>query len=263
MQAEAGWCGPPCSGVQRKGMITDKFLKGRRGMAPTLAERAAIEKAATEIRQIPPRTLLIEAGQPLRHSALIIEGLVCRTISDRDGLRQFVGLHLPGDFVDLHSYVLHHIEHDIASVTQARVAIVPHERIDLLIANTSLARKLWFSTVLDAAMHRAWLFRLGRLDAMGRVAHFLCETNARLKAVGLSDGRRFTLDLTQNDLAEICGVTSIHMNRIIRQLREEGLVTMRSSLVDIIRPEHLAARGQFDGAYLYLDDDAWDPDRRA
>ncbi|ATE64530.1 Crp/Fnr family transcriptional regulator [Rhizorhabdus dicambivorans] len=218
------------------------------------AERTAIEKAVSEIRAIPPRTILIEAGRPLRHSALIIDGLVCRTISDRDGLRQFVGLHLPGDFVDLHSYALSNLEHDISSVTQARVAIVPHDRIDMLVTDTTLARKLWFATLLDAAMHRAWLFRLGRLDAMGRVAHFLCETNARLCAVGLSDGRSFALDLTQNDLAEICGVTSIHMNRILRQLREDGLVTMRSSLVEIMQPERLAARGQFDGSYLYLDD---------
>lgn len=223
-------------------------------MSPTPAERTAIEKAVSEIRAVPPRTTLIEAGRPLRHSALVIEGMVCRTISDRDGLRQFVGLHLPGDFVDLHSYVLSHIEHDISSVTQARVAIVPHDRIDQLVTDVGLARKLWFSTVLDAAMHRAWLFRLGRLDAMGRVAHFLCETNARLRAVGLSDGRRFALDLTQNDLAEICGVTSIHMNRILRQLREENLVTARSSQVEIMQPERLAARGQFDDAYLYLDD---------
>jgi len=222
-------------------------------MAPTPAEQAAIEKAISEVRQIPPRTTIIEAGRPLRHSALIVEGLVCRTISDRDGLRQFVGLHLPGDFVDLHSFVLQNLEHDIASVTQARIAIVPHIGMDALVADVALARKLWFSTLLDAAMHRAWLFRLGRLDAMGRMAHFLCETNARLRAVGLSDGRRFTLDLTQNDLAEICGVTSIHMNRILRQLREENLATMRSSLVEIIHPGRLAARGQFDGSYLYLD----------
>ncbi len=219
------------------------------------AEHAAIENAVSEIKVVPARTVMVEAGETLRHSALIIDGLMGRTISDRDGLRQFVGLHLPGDFVDLHSYALSQLEHDIASVTPARVAIVPHDRMHALVADTILGRKLWFSTLLDAAMHRAWLFRLGRLDAMGRVAHFLCETNARLRAVGLSDGRRFALDLTQNDLAEICGVTSIHMNRILRQLREEGLCVVRSSHVEILRPDWLAARGQFDASYLYLDPD--------
>jgi len=229
------------------------FLKGRRGVTLTPAERSAIEKAVSEIKDVPPRTVMVEAGETLHHSALIIDGLLCRTISDRDGLRQFVGLHLPGDFVDLHSYALSHLEHDISSVTQARVAIVPHDRMDMLVTDTALARKLWFSTLLDAAMHRAWLFRLGRLDAMGRVAHFLCETNARMRAVGLSDGKRFPLDLTQNDLAEICGVTNIHMNRILRQLREEGLCLVRSSYVEINQLDRLIQRGQFDDAYLYLD----------
>lgn len=242
-------------------MITDKFLMGRRGMGLNPAERTAIEKAVTEIKAIPPRTVMIEAGEPLRHSALIIDGLMCRYISDRDGLRQLVGLHMAGDFVDLHSYALSYLEHDIASLTEARVAIVPHEKMHALVADTSLARKLWFSTLLDAAMHRAWLFRLGRLDAMGRVAHFLCETNARMLAVGLSDGQRFALDLTQNDLAEICGVTSIHMNRILRQLREEGLCVMRFSHVEILDARRLAARGQFEADYLYLERQEGTPGR--
>lgn len=240
----------------RQGMLTDKFLNGRRGVALDDSERAEIEKAVSEVKVIAPRSLMIEAGKPLRHSALIIDGMMCRYIGDRDGVRQLVGLHLPGDFIDLPSYVLGYLDHDIASVTQARVAILPHDRIRPLIAQPELGRKLWFSTLLDAAMHRAWLFRLGRLDAMGRVAHFLCETNARLQAVGMSDGRRFALDLTQTDLAEICGVTSIHMNRILRQLREEGMCTYRSSFVEISRPDLLAYRGQFDGAYLYIGEGA-------
>ncbi|RYD93730.1 MAG: Crp/Fnr family transcriptional regulator, partial [Sphingomonadales bacterium] len=195
-------------------------------------------------------------GEPLRRSALVVDGIMCRYIDDREGLRQLVGLHFPGDFIDLPSYALTYLEHNIASLTQASIATVPHDNIAALVRTGDLGRKLWFATLLDAAMHRVWLFRLGRLDAMGRVAHFLCETNARLRAVGLSDGYRFALDLTQNDLAEICGVTGIHMNRILRQLREDGLCTYRNSLVDIARPDLLALRGQFDGGYLYLDESA-------
>ena len=184
---------------------------------------------------------------------MVVDGLMGRYIDDRDGLRQLVALHLPGDFIDLPSFTLGYLEHSIASLTSATIAIVPHENIRVLQANDDISRALWFATLLDAAMHRVWLFRLGRLDAMGRIAHFLCETGARLSAVGLSDGRRFDLALTQNDLAEICGVTGIHMNRILRQLREEGLCTYRSSQVEILRPQALAARGQFDPTYLYLE----------
>lgn len=96
-------------------------------------------------------------------------------------------------------------------------------------------------------------YRLGRLDALGRVAHFISETNIRLMSAGLSDGRRFALGLIQSDLAEICGLTNVHINRVMRQLREERLCVFRSSLVEILEPETLAARGQFDPDYLYID----------
>lgn len=134
------------------------------------------------------------------------------------------------------------------------MAQVPHEALDkILDRQPQLARKLWFSTLMDAAAHRAWLFRLGRLDAMGRIAHFLCEMNARLQAVGLSDGRNFALGITQYDLSEACGLTSIHVNRVLKQLREEGLCTFRSPYCEIHDPSALAKRGQFTPDYLYLD----------
>ena len=145
------------------------------------------------------------------------------------------------------------LDHSVGTLTPVQVGIVPHARLkEVLDPRPELARKLWFSTLIDAAMHRTWLFRLGRLDAVGRVAHFICETNERFKAVGLSDGRQFSLDLTQTDLAEVCGLTNVHINRVIRQLREANLCVFRSSTVEIIDPIGLARRGDFDPAYLYL-----------
>ncbi|XHR99033.1 hypothetical protein ACFB49_06270 [Sphingomonas sp. DBB INV C78] len=183
-----------------------------------------------------------------------------RYIDDRNGLRQLVAVHVPGDFVDLHAFPLKVLDHDVATMTAATVAIVPHAELDAITREMpQLTRKLWFATLVDAAIHRAWLFRLGRLDAIGRVAHFLCETNARLVSAGLSDGHRFALGFTQTDLAEICGLTNVHVNRVMRYLRGERLCVFRSSLVEIIDPERLVARGQFDPAYLYIDDRATSP----
>jgi CRP-like cAMP-binding protein len=134
------------------------------------------------------------------------------------------------------------------------MAIVPHAALkQILDPRPELARTLWLSALIDAAMHRAWLFRVGRLDAVGRVAHFLCEMNERLLAAGLSDGRSFTFSLTQSDLAEICGLTTVHINLVMRQLREANLCVFRSAIVEILDPEGLAQRGDFDPAYLYLD----------
>ncbi|GAB7552130.1 Crp/Fnr family transcriptional regulator [Novosphingobium sp. 11B] len=236
-------------------MFTDRFLRYKRGVSLFPDERVRLEASITEVQTIEPRKIVVRAGHELDHSTLLIEGILSRYIDDRQGLRQLVAIHVPGDFVDLHAYPLKVLDHDVATMTAATIAIVPHSELDAVIAERpQLGRKLWFSTLIDAAIHRAWLFRLGRLDAMGRVAHFLCETNARLLSAGLSDGHRFALGLTQTDLAEICGLTNIHVNRVLRQMREDGLCVFRSSLVEIPDPERLAARGQFDPAYLYIDD---------
>jgi len=218
-----------------------------------------LEAAISDVRLIEPRTKLVRAGEELTQSTLLIEGFMSRHIDDRKGLRQLVAVHVPGDFVDLHGYPLKTLDHDVATLTSATIGIVPHQALAAIEHDApDLARKLWFATLLDAAIHRAWLFRLGRLDAVGRVAHFLCETNARLVVAGLSDGRRFALGITQNDLAEICGLTDVHINRVVRALREEGLCFFRSSLVEIPDLTRLAARAQFDPAYLYIDEEASD-----
>lgn len=235
-------------------MFTERFLRGRSGVSLEPAERDRLEAAIIEIQTVEPRKTIARAGETLQQSTLLLEGIMSRYIDDRHGLRQLVAVHVPGDFVDLHAYPLKILDHDVATMTAATVAIVPHDEIDAIAREApQLLRKLWFATLIDAAIHRAWLFRLGRLDAIGRVAHFLCEINARLVSAGLSDGRRFVLGLIQNDLAEICGLTNVHVNRVMRHLREERLCVFRSSLVEILDPARLAARGQFGSGYLYID----------
>lgn len=237
-------------------VFTERFLRNRRGVELEPEERAYLERAISEVKSVEQRTTLVRTGERLSNSTLLLEGFLCRYIDDRRGLRQLVAIHIPGDFVDLHGYPLGTLDHDVAALTAASVAMVPHAALDrIAVEKPSLTKKLWFATLLDAAMHRAWVFRLGRLDAVGRVAHFLSETNVRLSTVGLSDGRRFALDITQNDLSEVCGLTSVHINRVMRQLREEGLCVFRSSLVEILDPSRLAERGQFDPDYLYIRND--------
>lgn len=212
-----------------------------------------------EVLTFEPRSTVVRAGDQLSQSLLLIEGIMSRYIDDREGLRQLVAVHVPGDFVDLHGFPLKVLDHDVAATTAVTVAVVPHSELEAIARDMPrMARKLWFATLIDAAIHRAWLFRLGRLDAMGRVAHFLCETNVRLMSAGLSDGHRFALGLTQNDIAEICGLTNVHVNRVMRQLREERLCIFRSSLVEILDPKALVIRGQFDPDYLYIESAAAD-----
>jgi CRP-like cAMP-binding protein len=233
-------------------VYTDKFLMDKDGVRLELHERLRLEAAIGDVKQIEARTRFITRGEDLHQSTLLLEGIMCRYVDDNNGQRQLVAVHVPGDFVDLHAYPLKRLDHNVGTMTSAKVATIPHVELDKMVRDMpELTHKLWFATLVDAAIHRAWLFRLGRLDAIGRVAHFLSETNARLAAVGLSDGYRFELNLIQSDIAEICGLTNVHVNRVMRSLREENLCVFRSSVVEILDPLGLASRGQFNPAYLY------------
>ena len=240
-------------------MLLDRFLANRRGVSLTDEERQLLEHAVSEVRTFGPRDIVVEAGRKVTVSTYLIEGVMSRYIDDRRGHRQLVAIHLAGEFVDLHAYPMRELDHSVGTLSQATVAIIPHVALrGILDSRPELARKLWFSTLVDASLHRTWLFRVGRLDAVGRVAHFLSEMNVRLRAVGLSDGRQFPLGLTQTEVAEVCGLTTVHTNRVLRQLREANLCTIRSSVVQILDASGLARRGDFQADYLYLEDECSD-----
>lgn len=235
-------------------MRTQLVLAGRRIAALTDAERALLDGAISEVRPVSARSVLVRKGDPVDHSTLLLKGLLGRYASDRHGHRQFVSLHIGGDFVDLHAYPMKELDHDVAAVSDAQVAIMPHAAIrEITEKRPELARKLWFATLLDAAMHREWIFRLGRLDATGRLCHFFAETGARLSATGQGTPEAFGLAMTQADVAEACGITSVHISRVLKALRTAGVCTFKDGLVTIHDYPGLVRRGQFHPAYLYLD----------
>lgn len=235
-------------------MLSGRFLMGRGRGAMTVEQRQTIESAMSEVKALPPRHTLVVRGQAIHSSTLLLEGFMCRYMDDRDGHRQLVAVHVPGDFVDLHGFPMHRLDHDVATLGPARIGVFPHETLKRVTADDpQLTRTLWFSTLLDAAMHREWIFRLGRLGADGRVAHLLSELHARLAMVGLARDGRFELAMTQADLAEACGITGVHVNRVLRTLRERGLVTFRSGVVEIADLVALHLCAEFTPDYLYGD----------
>lgn len=233
-------------------MITERFLMGRGVGVMTDEDRVLLEQSIDEIREVPARTVLIRQGEEVKQSTFLVEGHVCRYMDDRQGYRQLVGIHVPGDFFDLHGFPMRRLDHDVATLGPARLAIFNHDTlISLTSQSPGLTRMLWFSTLLDAAMHREWIFRLGRLSADGRIAHFFCELGTRLRMVGLSDGLNFRAPINQSDIAEACGITAIHVNRTLKRLREDGMLTFRAGQVIIHDLPKLRRRAEFDEAYLY------------
>ena len=234
-------------------MHTELFLKGRLRHELAAQEKTWLEEAVGRTIWLEPRQTLVERGERIEHSYYIIEGTVLRHRDDRKGERQLVGLNIPGDFVDLHGFPMKRLDHNTTALGRVHLAEVPHSAIaKLLERSTHLARALWFSTLLDAAMHREWIFRLGRLNAEGRIAHLVCETIERLKFVGLYDGRNLPVPLLQRDYAEACGITPVHANRSFRILKERGVLEPHGEgRIEILDEAELKRLGEFCGDYLY------------
>lgn len=242
-------------------LVTRRFLMGRGRNTLSIEERQAIEDAMGNIRVFPARSQIIGRGEPLETSTFLIEGYVCRYMDDREGHRQLVAIHVPGDFIDLHAFPMKRLDHDIGTLGPVKVGVYDHRVLTALTERMPhLTRKLWFSTLLDAAMHREWIFRLGRLGADGRIAHFFCELFIRLKMVDLVNGTSFQLPLTQTDLGEACGLTGVHVNRTLRGLREDGLLAFRNGEVTILDYNRLARVAEFEADYLYRENAGWAQD---
>lgn len=227
-------------------------LRVRDEIAP--AEEAAIRSAVRETLQVKAKDRLIRAGEDLNYSSLLLDGLACRYKDMRSGERQVTELHVAGDFLDLHSFTLKRLDHDVLTLTPCTIAIVPHEALREITTDLPhLTRVYWFGTNLDAAIHREWEVSLGRRTAPARIAHLFCELYVRLDIVGLAEDLSYRLDLTQTDLAECLGLTPVHVNRMLKQLREQGLVTFRNGMVDIHDWDGLQQAGEFSPDYLYLE----------
>jgi len=217
-------------------------------------EAGVLAGMVADVRNFPADALLVPSNVPLDQCVLLVDGMVCRYKDLDTGQRQILELHVPGDFVDLHSFVLKRLEHNIASLTPVRMAIVPHARMkEVTERHPHLARMLWFSTLLDAAINREWILSMGRRSAIARVAHIFCEVRVRLELVGLCADGRYTLPLTQIDLADASGLTPVHVNRMLRKLRDDRLLTFRGGDVIIHDREKLERVAEFKPDYLFLE----------
>lgn len=235
-------------------MIDRHFMKLRARDEISAAEEEAIRRALGEPRQIPSDRTFIRAGEELSESTLLLDGIMCRYKDLQDGQRQITELHVAGDFADLHSFTLKRLDHNVMTLTPCTVAPMAHEALTRITQeHPHLTRVYWFSTNLDASIHREWQLSLGRRTAISRVSALFCELQVRLGLVGLAEEDGYRLDLTQTDLAECMGLTAVHVNRTLKELREQGLAEFRGGRVTIRNLEGLRRIAEFDTDYLYLE----------
>jgi CRP-like cAMP-binding protein len=217
-------------------------------------EEQVLRAAVSGTEEYQAGRTMVRAGAPLSHSMLVVEGLVARFKDLSDGQRQIQEIHVAGDFTDLHGFLLKRLEHNVGALTRVRVALAPHDAIKRITEEEPhLTRLLWFSTLIDSAIQREKILSVGRRPALARLAHLLCELRVRLELVGLAEDGDFALPITQLDLGDATGLTSVHVNRTLKRLRDDRLVTFRGGQVTIHDWPRLQKVAEFDTGFLYLD----------
>jgi CRP-like cAMP-binding protein len=235
-------------------MIETHLMKLRARDPISAEEESTIRASVREVVRVPADRVFVREQQPVDVCTILVSGIAARRKDMRNGRRQFTELHVPGDFTDLHSFTLKYLDHDIVTLTPCAFAVVPHERLaQTLERQQHLAWVYWFGTNLDAAIHREWEMSLGSRNAVSRMAHLFCELYVRLEIVGLVSGGSYELPLNQQELGEMLGITPVHANRTLQQLRREGSVEFANGVVTIKDLAALENIAEFDPAYLYLD----------
>lgn len=231
--------------------LTCRFLQGRLRHAMTEREKEIFESSVEDVQSFDDDHVVLQRGVVCDFSTMLIEGFAIRSIIENNQ-RHVVGVQVPGDFMDLHAYALKRLDHDLITLGPAKIGRVSHDRLkDIQQSEPHLARLFWFSTLLDASIHRQWILKLHQLKASKRTAHLLAEIWLRLEQVGLSQPNGFRSPLTQADLADMCGTTPIHMNRSLGELRKTGLAEFRRGKLVCNDRKALERMGDFDPAYLY------------
>jgi len=226
-------------------------LEHRDRLSPAEAEMlvaAAGDEATFEIDSD-----LVREGDHPTNSSLLISGLATRYRLLSNGQRQITAIHVPGDFVDLHSFLLKEMDHSVGALTRCKVVLYPHERLKRITEQAPhLTRLLWLSTLIDSSIQREWIVAMGRRSAGQQMAHLLCELYVRLGVAGLVEGLSFNFPITQMQLADALGMSAVHVNRVLQELRSENLFTWQGQVIRILDWQGLQQRAAFDPRYLHL-----------
>jgi CRP-like cAMP-binding protein len=212
------------------------------------------------IRSLPIDLKTYEAGEYIvrdgaRPTAccLLVEGFGIRSKTTFEGRRQILSIHIPGEVPDLQSLYLHVLDHDLITLTQCRLGFIPHAALKILVRERpNVAEVFWRDTLIDSAMFREWIVNVGQRPAASRLAHIVVELRERLKVIGRSQADRVEMPLTQEQIGEAMGITPIHANRIIKQLREDGVLEFHRGYVTVLNENKLEELAQFDDRYLHL-----------
>lgn len=218
------------------------------------ADRAALLALPHTVKSLEQHHYIVRERDRPTNSCLMLSGFSVRHKIVGGGYRQIVAIHMKGEMVDLQNSLLGVADHSVQMLTAGQVALIPRkEIIRLAFERPAVGKALWFDTLVDASIFREWIANVGRRDARTRIAHLLCEFALRLKVAGLGEQNGYQLPMTQEQLGDATGLTSVHVNRTLKSLEAEGLIERLSPRsISIGDWKKLSEVGDFDSNYLHL-----------
>lgn len=220
-------------------------------------EKQALHDLPVQVQVLKADEDIVRIGDRPSQSCLLLDGFTCVYKVTAEGKRQIMALHVPGDMPDLQSLHLKVMDNSVATMTSCTVGFIQHEDLRRVCERyPRITAAFWRETLVDASIFREWLLNVGRREAYNRIAHLLCEMLVRLKAVGLVQDHTFNLSITQGELADAIGTSNVHVNRVLQELRANGLIRTAGTRVNIPDWERLKEAGEFDPLYLHLQRDA-------
>ena len=216
-------------------------------------ERRAILRLPAHPAQIRTNHDFVRLGERVEHASFVVEGLVGRFGQNREGARQITAVHIPTDMINLHSVVAPDACSALQALSVSTILRVPHAALrDAAHRYPAIAEAFWRECVVDAAVLSEWVVNVGRRDSRSRLAHLLCETAWRIEASGRPTADGFEFPATQNHMADMLGLTSVHVNRTLQVLRRDNIIEIRSRVFHVRDWNRLVDIGEFDPAYLCL-----------
>ena len=216
------------------------------------ADIAAIRALPVAVRHWEGGRTVVSDGERPTECCLVIEGFCVRSKTTEAGRRQILSIHIPGEIPDLQSLHLHRMDHDLVTLVPSTLGFISHASLlTLTHARPNVADALWRDTLIDSSIFREWIVNVGQRPAPARLVHIALELRRRLVTTGRAASATFEFPLTQEQIGEALGITPVHANRIIRQLREDGIVDVSRGRVQVLDEGKLAELAQFDDRYLH------------
>ena len=216
-------------------------------------DRQSILSLPFRLRDLDTASYLLREGDVPTHCSVLVTGYAFRQKGTGDGSRQIIAVCIPGDAVDLQNMFMDVSDHAVQMLTRGRVADVPREALqDLVLTRPAIGSAIIQSSLVESSILREWVVNVGRRDARERIAHLLCEFAVRLETRGLASGDGFELPMTQEQLADATGLTPVHVNRVLKAIEAEGLITRKRRNIHFVDWRALQDVGDFSRRYLHI-----------